>query len=326
VLVKPAPVDRPIFVIGVPRSGTTVIFNTFAARPDLAWFTQHLNRMARWPSITVLGRLADRLPGARKSIPRSDSGRRWREKARIGPVEGYRIWERYAGERFVYETLMGAHPTPDEREGLRNLVGKLTRYQGKDRFATKITGPARIGFLSDAFPDAYFMHVIRDGRAVARSLMKVDFWAGTWREHSVAWRGVLGDDELARWRAGGKSPLALAALQWDALIRDAREEAKLYAPGRYAEIRYEDYVADPHATIDAMTEFCELSVREEPHQFLSSRVEVRDMNRRSEGLDDGELHLLDELIGESLAELGYGEGGRAAGSGRGPLVRPFAAD
>ena len=91
-LVKPAPVDRPIFVIGVPRSGTTVIFNTFAARPDIAWFTQHLNRMARWPSITVLGRLADRLPGARKSIPRSDSGRRWREKARIGPVEGYRIW------------------------------------------------------------------------------------------------------------------------------------------------------------------------------------------------------------------------------------------
>ena len=158
--------SRPIFVIGVPRSGTTVVFNCFAARPDVAWFPQHLNRVPSWPSVTLLARLADRFPSARKSIQRSDHSRRWREKARIGPVEAYPIWEHYAGSKFLYESLLGVRPTADESAGLRRLVRKLQRYQGKDRFATKITGPARIGFLTGAFPDAIFVNVIRDGRAV----------------------------------------------------------------------------------------------------------------------------------------------------------------
>lgn len=317
-------VDRPIFVVGAPRSGTTVIFNTFAARPDLAWFTQHLNRLPGWPSVTALARLADLFPQARKSITRSDTARRWWEKARIGPVEGYPVWERYAGRRFVYESLVGEHPTPEQRDELRTLVGKLVRYQGKDRFATKITGPARIGFLADAFPDALFMNVIRDGRAVARSLLRVDFWSGTWRETSVAWEGVLGEADLGRWREVGEPPLGLAALQWQALVRAAREEAKQYVPERYAEVRYEDFVADPHATIDEMTSFCELPAAAEPHEFLDARVEVRDMNRGSADASESERELLDELIGGELAALGYGDDAGARSNGRTPLTRPFA--
>ncbi|MCL4287570.1 MAG: sulfotransferase [Thermoleophilia bacterium] len=322
--VGPDPPSRPIFVVGAPRSGTTVIFNTFAARPDLAWFTQHLNRLPGWPSVTVLARLADAAPWARKSIMRSDSARRWREKARIGPVEGYAIWERYAGRRFVYEALVGERPTPEQRAGLRTLVGKLIRYQGKDRFATKITGPARIGFLADAFPDALFVNVIRDGRAVARSLMKVDFWAGTWRERSVAWEGVLGEADLDRWRELGEPPLGLAALQWQELVRGARAEAKRCVPDRYAEIRYEDFVADPHATIDEMTSFCELPAAAEPHEFLDTRVEVRDMNRGAAAASGPERELLDGLIGAELAALGYGERVGSRPVGRTPLSRPFA--
>jgi len=316
--------SRPIFVVGAPRSGTTVIFNTFAARPDLAWFTQHLNRLPGWPSVTVLARLADAVPQARKSIIRSDSARNWREKARIGPVEGYAIWERYAGRRFVYESLVGERPTAEQRAELRALVGKLVRYQGKDRFATKITGPARIGFLADVFPDARFVNVIRDGRAVARSLMRVDFWAGTWRERSVAWGGVLGEADLDRWRELGEPPLGLAALQWQELVRGAREEARRYVPDRYAEVRYEDFVADPHATIDEMTSFCELPKAPEPHEFLRARVEIRDMNRGSAAASESERELLDELIGAELAALGYGEDVGIRPDGRTPLSRPFA--
>jgi len=311
-------------MVGVPRSGTTLAFNTFAARPDVAWFTQHLNRVPRWPSVTVLARLATGVPGARKSILSSDEGMRWREKLRVGPVEGYPVWERYAGERFLYDALVGTRPTPDQVEGLRGLIARLCRYQGKDRFATKITGPARIGFLSGAFPDAYFIHVIRDGRAVARSLMKVDFWAGTWRERSVAWEGALGDDELELWRAHGSRPIALAALQWQALVRGARAEAREYVPERYAEVRYEDFVAEPHRAIDAMAEFCALPELPDPHWFLDTRVEVRDMNRRSDDLGAGDRELLEELIGPELAKLGYRGAGEPRSGERPTLTRPFA--
>jgi hypothetical protein len=310
----------PIFVVGVPRSGTTLIFNSFAVRPDLAFFTQHLNHVPALPLVTVLARVSSRMPAARKSIARSDHGQPWRDKLRIGPAEGYPLWRRYLGDRFLYDTLIDASPTESERTEVRSLVRKMIRYQGKDRFATKITGPGRIGFLSSIFPDAYFLHVIRDGRAVARSLLHVEFWRGTWREANVAWHGALDEHDTDRLRECGGSPLALAALQWRGLIRGTRIEAKRLASGRYAEIRYEDFIGDPHQAIDEMGAFCELPPAAEPHEFLDRRVAIDDMNIQWENeFSASDLELLQRLIGDELEELGYHEPGA-----RRPIVRrPF---
>ena len=37
-------VDRPIFFVGMPRSGTTLVFEAVAAHEDLAWLSQHVQR------------------------------------------------------------------------------------------------------------------------------------------------------------------------------------------------------------------------------------------------------------------------------------------
>jgi hypothetical protein len=304
---SPPPIDRPIIVVGAPRSGTTLVFNTFAARSDLAWFTQHLNRLPRWPSVTVLARLADVNRGLRKSIDRSDRRRRWLEKLRVGPSEAYGVWERYCGERFLFDFLRDQQATPSEAREMRELVEKLLRYQRKARFATKITGPARIAYLSSIFPDARFVHVVRDGRAVVRSLLDAHFWGGTWREGEVAWSGGLTDEDLGQWRARDQAPLALAALQWRAIIRSARDEARRLAGERYAELRYEDFVAAPEAALDEMAEFCGLPVSAEAHEFLRERVDLRDMNFRwREAFEPAEVEMLDDLIGDQLEQLGYG--------------------
>lgn len=293
-------IDRPIIFVGAPRSGTTLVFNTFAARPDLAWFTQHLSRLPRWPAVTVLARLADLNAGLRKSIDRSDRSRGALEKLRVGPSEAYGVWKRCCGERFLFDFLRDEEATDVERQDTRELIGKLLRYEGKDRFATKITGPARIAYLSSIFPDARFVHVIRDGRAVVRSLLEVHFWRGTWREREVAWSGGLTEEELALWRDRDQSPVVLAALQWRAVVRAARDEAQLVGD-RYAELRYEDFVAEPDAVLDEMTKFCELPPSDRAHDFLARRVDVRDMNVRwREAFEPAEIELLDELIGDEL--------------------------
>ena len=315
-------IDRPIIVVGAPRSGTTLVFNTFSARSDLAWFTQHLSRLPRWPSVTALARLADVNRGLRKSIDRSDRRRRRLEKLRVGPSEAYGVWERYCGERFLFDFLRDQRATSSEAREMRELVGKLLRYQRKARFATKITGPARIAYLSSIFPDARLVHVVRDGRAVVRSLLDVHFWGGTWREREVAWSGGLTEEDLGRWRALDQAPLALAALQWRAIIRNARDEARRLAGGRYAELRYEDFVAGPEAALDEMAEFCELPASAEAHEFLAERVDLRDMNFRwREAFEPAEVEMLDDLIGDELEQLGYG-GETVAGEPR--LSRPFA--
>lgn len=283
-----------------------MVFNVFAARPDLAWFSQHLSRFPRWPAVTALARLADFDRGFRKSIDRSDRRRHRLEKLRVGPSEAYGVWEHYCGERFLFESLRDSRATDQQAEALRALVVKLLRYQGKERFATKVTGPARIGYLSSIFPDALFVHVIRDGRAVTSSLLDVHFWKGTWREREVSWRGVLTEAELQRWRELDESPLALAALQWQAIIRGAREEAERFAPGRYEELRYEDFVARPERTLARATRFCQLPDSVEALAFLDRRVELRNMNYRwRERFDPDDRALLDEVIGSTLVELGY---------------------
>ena len=205
---------------------------------------------------------------------------------------------------------------------MRELVEKLLRYQRKARFATKITGPARIAYLSSIFPDARFVHVVRDGRAVVRSLLDVHFWGGTWREREVAWSGGLSDAELDSWREVGEAPLALAALQWRAIIRSARQEASTVAPNRYAELRYEDFVADRGRALDEVTAFCGLPASSEAHELLAERVDPRDMNFRwREAFEPAEIELQESLIGLELESLDYG--GESFGTRRPLLSTPF---
>lgn len=290
----------------MPRSGTTVIFHLFAAHPDLAWFSQLHERFPAVPALALLSRVADLSPAARKAITASDERRPWREKLRIGPSEAYEVWDRCCGEKFRYGFLLGEQADAAERSRTRKMVAAVARYQGRARFSTKITGPARVGFLSSIFPDAIFVHVIRDGRAVVHSLLQVGFWRDTFRLRAPAWRGGLTERDLDRWRAAGESPLALAALEWSAVVASARREAASLAPGRYAEVRYEAFVGDPDSTIARILEHCQLDDSARHRVLLERRIELRDRTDAwRQRFDMDERRILDGLIGERLAELGY---------------------
>jgi hypothetical protein len=290
----------------MPRSGTTVMFDAVSSHPDVGWFSPHVNRLPRLPAVMLLSRLADVNDSLRKSINRSDQRRSWTEKLRVGPAESYGVWRHCCGERFLFDFLLDVESTEAERRCVRRLVAKALRYEGKKRFATKITGPARIRYLTSIFDDALFVHVVRDGRAVVNSLMRVHFWKDTWREREPAWQNGLRERDLERWHEYGRSPLALAAIQWSAVVGGARDEAARSAPDRYAELRYEDFVADPHGVLDEITDFCGLDRSAEVHEFVDGRFEIRDMNFQwAERIDAGEIEILNELLRDSLASFGY---------------------
>ncbi len=299
-------IHEPVFLIGMPRSGTTLLFSVLAAHPELAWFSQYLERAPGRPAVAALSRVVDRAPALRKSVDRHGERRSRIGKLRIAPDEAYAVWERCCGERFRYDYLLGARASAAERSCARDIVAKVMRYQGKPRFAAKITGPARIGYLSSIFDDARFVHIVRDGRAVVDSLMRVPFWKDSHRMREPAWSGGLSDDALGEWRARGESAPELAAMQWRAVLETAREEAAAIEPERYTEVRYEDFVSDPHDVLDQITEFCDLPRKRGPHAFIDERVEIRNLNDRwREGPNAAEIERLSALLEEPLREHGY---------------------
>ncbi len=310
----------------MPRSGTTVAFEAFAARRDVAWLSQHVERAPGIPALALLSRTTELSQSMRRSVSRSDQRRPWLEKLKVGPSEAYEFWRRCCGEKFLYDYLLGVRASAGERECARTSIARIQSFQGKRRFAAKVTGPGRIGYLSSIFPDARFVHVLRDGRAVVQSLLRVPFWRERSRTHEPAWRNGLTDADLADWERCDRSPLALAAVQWRRVVASTRDEALRVAPDRYAEVRYERFVAEPRGVLDGVASFCDLPPSEQAHEFLRSRFELRDMNFQwRERFDAGEIATTDDLLGATLAELGYAlePSGTPAD---GPLLElPFAA-
>jgi hypothetical protein len=185
-------------------------------------------------------------------------------------------------------------------------VADVLRWQGKPRFAAKLTGPSRLGFVQGLFPDAHFVHIVRDGRAVVNSLLHVDFWKDTWRMREPAWRGGMKDSHLRTWEASGRSPLALAALQWRNVLERTWEERDGHRPQVFCEVRYEDFLAAPGETMQRICDAVDVEFSPQARRWLEERSSLKPAGagfQRSFSTD--ELALLDELIGDLLAQLGY---------------------
>jgi hypothetical protein len=180
------------------------------------------------------------------------------EPGRLKPSEAYAYWERIApGFSEPFRDLLAGDLTERTRANLRDAVARLT-VPGRPTPLIKITGWPRMGYLHEAFPDARFVHVVRDGRAVVNSILQVDFWDG-WRG-TKGWRGLdMTDDQKKRWDASGQSFVVLAAMELADML-DAMVSARADLPSeQFHELRYEDLCTDPASTFDAVLDFCDLA-------------------------------------------------------------------
>lgn len=298
--------DRPIIFVGMPRSGTTLTFAAFAAHPCVGFFSQYGQRFPRLPALAALSRLADVWPQARRGVSRASESRPLVDRLRIAPSENYRMWEHCCGHKFTSTFLLDVEATEGETRSLHSKVATTLRLQGKERFAAKLTGPARIGYLSSAFKDALFVHIVRDPRAVVDSLMRVALWRDTFRYREPAWGGGLTAADIAEWHAADDSPVALAAIEWRAVLDRAREEAASLEPDRYTEVRYEDFLADPHAFLKSSFAFCQLPPASEPHKFVDDRLELKDLTQGwRDRLSPEDVRATESLTSPAMQELGY---------------------
>jgi hypothetical protein len=136
------------------------------------------------------------------------------------------------------------------------LMRELTYAHGGRRLVLKSPPhTARIPVLLELFPDARFVHIIRDPYDVYPSTLKL-------------WRALFLTQGLQRPTFAGLEENVLR--MYVQMYERLDEGRKLTAPGRFTELRYEDLVRDPIGQLEAIYRQLDLG------DFAAARPAVED--------------------------------------------------
>jgi Sulfotransferase family len=163
------------FVVGVPRSGTTLLRLQLDSHPELAL-----------PAETGFGDVARRFE--KGSVTRADL---------LHALTSLPTWADLAMGRDELADLLAEVDDWDLSAGLRAFYRGYAHARGKARYGDKTPGhAAQMDVLSRVLPEARFIHIIRDGRDVAASLRGLPFAPGDGGMAAIAaaWRDTI-------WRA-----------------------------------------------------------------------------------------------------------------------------
>jgi hypothetical protein len=227
------------FVVGVSRSGTTLLRLMLDAHSQLAIPPEtHFI-----PDLVEACRAEDGGPDRAAEV--ITMHRRWADFR----LDADELHERFARIRPF-----------EPGEALRAFYGMYAQRVGKPRWGDKTPHyTRRMPLIQDVLPEARFIHLIRDGRDVALSMLDVHF----------------GPDDVQK-----------AAKRWTSWIRKARRHAARL--DHYLELRYEELVTDAEAVLRRMCEFVELPFEPamlEYHGGAQGRIdEIRRDTLRPDGL------------------------------------------
>lgn len=190
------------------------------------------------------------------------------------------------------------------REGFSHIFGQYLARERKSRLCYKYTGWPRIGFFKEIFPDALFIHVVRDGRAVANSTVNVPWWHGWQGPWNWRW-GELSSEHRREWDESGRSFVVLAGIEWKMLLDRVEASKELVPDDRFLQIKYEDLIEEPGAIMKRATGFAGLrpSARFQKHL---SQYHLRNRNYKwRQDLPGSEQELLTRCLSKHLKVMGY---------------------
>jgi len=284
-------INKPIFIIGSGRSGTTVFYNILSVHPEVCWFSNYSKKFLNVKLIPMMHRVLD-LPFAGNYLKTGIISNR---KYFIQPREAGRIYHDYCGFVHAIKTTESDLNFATEKK-FKDLIQKHLFLTGKKRFLTKqTTNTQRIRLINTMFRDAYYIHVIRDGRAVANSFLNVS-WR---RDTDIWWTG----EKAYKWEEKGGEVIELCGLRWKNNVNEILNNKHLFE-NRYIEIKYEDFVSDVKGAMKRVLDFCELSHSKAFFDLLPQALPNRN-SQWAENLTVNQKNLLNELLESSLSELGY---------------------
>jgi LPS sulfotransferase NodH len=271
----------PVFVVGCPRSGTTLLYHMLLSAGNFAVYRAESQ---------VFNILEPRFGDLRN--PK-------RRRAMLSAWYDSPLFTKTGLTREDVEI-----PVMDAcRNGgdfLRIYMEAMARHQNVERWAD--CTPEHLLYLTrikQTIPDALIIHVLRDGRDVSLSLEKQG-WIRPFKWHRDA-------------------GLAVAALYWDWIVRRGRALGPQLGAD-YLEVQYESLVQDPAATLNRIGDFVAQPLDYEhirqvgigsvsrPNTSFTSDLkdqEFQPVARWKSGMSEDQRAVVNTLVGQTLVELGY---------------------
>jgi Sulfotransferase family len=211
-----SPAQAPVFVLGAPRSGTTLLYHMLLSAGGFAVFRAETHVFdLLWPRFGDFGKLANR----RRLLEQ------WlhTKSFRVSGLDAARV------EDLVLNQCHGWGAF------LRKIMEEIARSQQVERWAE--CTPDHLLYLpeiKEEIPDALIIHIIRDGRDVAVSAAKQGwFHPFPWDRH----REVL-----------------VAGLYWEWAVNQGRRFGS-YWGSDYREVRFEQLLSHPTETLASLGKF-----------------------------------------------------------------------
>jgi hypothetical protein len=223
---------------------------------------------------------------------------------RIHPGECYPFWfHYYPGFKESFRDLTAEDVTPSVASGLTATLEKIPTSK-RHRLLLKITGWPRVGFLKTLFPDARFIHIVRDGRAVVNSMLQVRWWWG-WRGPEN-WRwGPLTDEQYEEWKSHNFSFVALAAIEWKLLMEAYEKACHSLDTEHLFNLRYEDLCTDPMSEFRKVIDFCDLTWCRSFERVVQKTRLVNTNYKWKQDLNGDQQKMVNEILEPWLNKLGY---------------------
>ncbi|GJM61500.1 sulfotransferase [Persicobacter diffluens] len=266
--------SSPVFIIGAPRSGTTMLGSAIGAHskclalPESPFLSSHYSASAKIPLSKIF-----------ENITNHFRFKHW--KLRNEDVER------------IGKDLCSFKSYPQ-------LVSEFLKIYSQNNKKTNFTkwiehSPAninRVTFLKKEFPDAKFIHIVRDGRAVANSIRSLD-WGGN---------NIL--ENITEW----KNNLAFGFLAELSLSKDVKR------------VYYEDLIKNPESQLNEICCFLGISFEEEmlkgdssflpsytkkQHSLVGSSFSAERIDSWQLNLSSRDIELFEFYCSSMLSTLGY---------------------
>jgi Sulfotransferase family len=275
---------RPVFVGGCPRSGTTLLRTMLNSHPGLAIphetriLIDGYRRRAQW------GDLGD-----------ADNRRRLALWVVERKVSRHRQLTDDADA--LVEAMMAAPPTIGSvlSAGFRLYAER----QGKERWGDKRPSLVlNLDAVFAMFPDAQYVNLVRDPRAVVASIRRVG------RRHGWGAHGIPGATDT-----------------WERSVRAADAWRRRLSADRFLEVQYEHLVTDPAAVLARIANFLELDpagldsmlhhhetadIRSRTlHANVSKPVTTERLRGWERALGPKEIAFVESVLGDRMRRYGY---------------------